>query len=343
MTTLFPEMMTLVRSGLYDRMPSPEELERIASLELGQWKEIVTMVREQTVSGIVSHAVTRISETVRVPDSILFNLMADAERIAVRSRRIIRTAEKIDEVLSAQGFHPVVMKGPAVAAWYPKPELRVSGDIDLYFQPEEMEPVRAWIENAGLPTKKAPDGSFHFDTEGTDVDVHGTYFDLHCDASLLPVVPSPEATLLMLSAHILKHACGTGVGLRQLCDMAIAYHALDGQYEPDALKALYQRTKTLKWNQLLSAFLNTWMEARVPDFAPEHPVSPAPLEKIVLEGGNFGHFAAQRQKAMTGSEGRRKADTLLRMLRRLPFSMKYAPGETISRLRALTNGNMRRR
>ena len=131
MTTLFPEMMTLVRSGLYDRMPSPEELERIASLELGQWKEIVTMVREQTVSGIVSHAVTRISETVRVPDSILFNLMADAERIAVRSRRIIRTAEKIDEVLSAQGFHPVVMKGPAVAAWYPKPELRVSGDIDL--------------------------------------------------------------------------------------------------------------------------------------------------------------------------------------------------------------------
>ena len=111
----------------------------------------------------------------------------------------------------------------------------------------------------------------------------------------------------------------------------------------DLLKALYQRTKTLKWNQLLSAFLNTWLEARVPDFAPERPVSPAPLEKIVLEGGNFGHFAAQRQKAMTGSEGRRKADTLLRMLRRLPFSMKYAPGETISRLRALTNGNMRRR
>ena len=339
MIFLFREMMTLVRGGLYDRMPSPEELERIASLELGQWKEIVTMVREQTVSGIVSHAVTRISETVQIPDSILFTLMAEAERIAARSRRIIRTAKKIHDVLSAQGFHPVVMKGPAVAAWYPKPELRVSGDIDLYFRPEEMDAVRAWIENAGLPTKKAPDGSFHFDTEGTNVDVHGTYFDLHCNASLLPEVPSPEATLLMLSAHILKHACGTGVGLRQFCDMAIAYHALDGQYETDSLKALYQRTKTLKWNLLLSAFLNTWLEARVPDFAPVRPVSPAPLEKIVLEGGNFGHFAAQRQKALAGSEGRRKADTVGRMLRRLPFSMKYAPRETWARIRSLSSGN----
>ena len=337
---LDPTFLALLRSGLYRTDPAPTELEAIARLELGQWKEIIQFAREQTVTGIIGDAVTRLPGSVHVPESILYTVMGEMERIRYRSRRITLTADKIEEVLQGRGFHPLVMKGPAVATFYPDPLLRISGDIDLYLPSQEIAPVREWIASTGLKVRPAPDGSFHFNTEGTDVDVHDTYYDLHRDASLLPAIPSAEATLLMLSAHILKHAAGTGVGLRQCCDLALAYQGLSGQYDPDALKKWSEQAGLLKWNQLLSAFLNTRLLADVPSFSPVQLPDPQKLDRIVLDGGNFGHFAARRTDALKGPGWKRKMDTVRCFLRRLPFSLTYAPHETFARIGDLVKGNL---
>ena len=189
-----------------------------------------------------------------------------------------------------------------------------------------------------MASETAPDGSEHFTYEGFDVDVHGQYFDLHGKGEL-PPIPSPEATLLMLSAHTLKHAVGAGIGLRQLCDLAAAYLALDGQYRAEDLRRYFKANKLVRWNKLVNSFLQK--ELGVPDHLyGSTSESSHLLLKMLRDGGNFGHYAASRSKALEQSALRRKADTAWRFFRRLPFSLRYAPGEAFSTIFTLIRGNL---
>jgi putative flippase GtrA len=142
----------------------------------------------------------------------------------------------------------------------------------------------------------------------------------------------------MLSAHIFKHASGPGIGLRQLCDMAVAYDRL--AFEPDVLLKTYRKAGLLKWNVLLYSFLRKYLGLRDIFGDSVKTVDPTPLLTIVEEGGNFGHFDASRKEALTGETHQRKIDTAKRYLKRLPFALKYAPREAVRYFIDLIRGNM---
>lgn len=293
------------------------------------WQAVLAEAKRQSVTGLLYMAVSRLPEDFSLPEEVLFRLVSRSRQIEMRGNAMAQASTALQAQLEAAGLHPVLMKGAQVAAFYSEPAFREYGDIDLYLPPEEMLPM-AW--------EAAPDGSAHFVYQGIDVDVHRHYFDLH-RKSILPSVPSPEATLLMLSAHTLKHAVGAGIGLRQLCDLAAAYLALDGQYSPDSLRYFYKEHRLVRWNKLVNSFLQT--ELGVPDrlYGGMQPSSGF-LLKMLEEGGNFGHHAASRSKALEQSSLRRKADTAWRFLKRLPFSLHYAPGEALPIFFTLVKGNL---
>ena len=319
-------LFALLCAGLYER-----SFAKFPALTLQQWKVLVSTARRQTVTGLLYRGVTHLPKGYDVPEGILLELAAEAERLERQSRTMNRVAEDLTARFAAEGLHPVIMKGPEAARFYAQPLLRECGDLDLYFPPSEIARVK---ELAG-PVETAPDGSFHFREEGVDVDVHDDYFNVH--SRRLPAVPSPEATLLMLSAHVLQHAMGPGIGLRQLCDVAMAYKAL--AVEPSRLKEVFREAGLERWNRLLFSFLHAHLGAE-PLY--EELPSPEPLEKIVFEGGNFGHYAATRRAALSRSAFRRKLDTAGRYLRRLPFSLKYAPREFLPSVGRLFAGNLRK-
>ncbi len=325
------------------------------ALSEADWQEILQMARKQTVTGLLFRGVANLPAEVQVPDSLLFPLMEETDRIRRQSWLVARTAKEITEFFEGRILHPVILKGPSVACFYPEPDLRESGDIDLYFNEKEFGKAvhairerlqRSAPEAQGLTT--LPDGSVHYKWNGIDIDQHARYFDLS-GVEGLPSVPSPEATLLMLSAHILKHSMGTGIGLRQLCDMAMAYERIP--YDRARLLACYEATGTADWNRLLASFLIRYLGAtRTPyTSATERQTAgtvdpglpdPAPLLDIVLGGGNFGHHEASREKALQAGPLQRKLDTARRFLGRLPFSLRYGSRQLAHYLKNLIKGNL---
>ena len=289
-------------------------------LSEAEWQEVLSLASQQSVSGIVYAGVSALPEEVPVPDSVTLSLMAEAGRIRRRSALVSGVLEKV--LKQFEGLSPVVMKGPAVAAFYPLPELRESGDIDLYF-PD------------GVTAPSAPDGSSHLRIDGIDIDIHSDYFDLGLKPKA--AVPSPEATLIMLSAHILKHAFSSGTGLRQICDIALAYKKLD--FDEGTLRALWKDFGLTRWNNLLSSFIRRYLGIEAP--LEKEDATTGRLLEIVLEGGNFGHFAADRREALASDAGARKADTLRRILRKAPFGLRYAPGKYLWYLTTLSKGNLK--
>ena len=289
----------------------------MAPLTDAEWKSLQTLAAQQSVIGIVYAGVSRMPEDFSVPDDVTLQLMAEASRIRKRSALVAGVLAKVKE----QFNDPIVLKGPAVAAFYPEPELRESGDLDLYFPDLKAAPT-------------APDGSSHLNIDGIDIDIHRSYFDLRLRPAV--EIPSPEATLLMLSAHILKHAFSSGTGLRQICDIALAYRSLAD--DEAALKALWTDCGLVKWNNLLSAFIREHLGVQAPLISEGEDTGK--LLSIVLEGGNFGHFAADRRKALEASAASRKTDTLKRLLQKAPFGLSYAPGKYLGYIFSLTKGNL---
>lgn len=332
------DLLLLVASALGNRPLSGPDFDRLCRWTVADWKQILEEAKVQSVQGLVYHAVCLLPPGTPVPEEVLFLLVAKAESIAKKGRSMMAAARSLTERMARLGLHPRVIKGEETARFYPDPSLRSYGDIDLFLPGDEFEDAVASIRAEGYDVRKDTDGSFHFEFEGVNVDMHARFYDLSCPPERLPGPFTPEGILLMLSAHAMKHAVGVGVGLRQLCDAAAAFRFLDGKYDPEAYLAACRKAGIIPWTRLLHRFLEVYLG--VPDRVfPENGVSPEPLLKLIREGGNFGHYGAGRLQAMERSPLLRKADTVFRFLRHLPFSLRYAPRETMARIRELIRGN----
>lgn len=297
-----------------------------------EWGAILWLAREQTVTGILYTGIARLPEEKMPPVPQRMTLLVEIDQIAKRTERVREVAEQLLADLRAAGLHPVIMKGPEAGKYYPAPSLRTSGDIDIFLNMPEYAQALSLLSAHGIAPLRAPDGSHVYQFGGVTVEHHPRYYDVHVRPEKLPAIPSPEAELLMFSAHILKHAIGAGVGLRQFCDIAEAYMALKGQYDCKLLLAAIEHAGMRRWHDLLCSFLQEHLG--VPENAlPTHKtVRTSGLYEIVLSGGNFG----QHRKGLK----RGKLQTLKAFLRRLPFSLRIAPRETFRTITELAQGNL---
>lgn len=337
---LSDEFFRLLRMALSPGISAKADSSSLASLDEDCWRMIAACAKEQSVTGMLGYALESLPENTKIPDDVLYYLLSEQEVTARAGRKKQVVSKSVTDYFEKKGLHPIIMKGPATAAFYPEPLMRSFGDIDLYFPGNEFREARN-IASGMTVIEDAGDGSFHFKWEDVDVDVHSRYFDIHRPDKDLPTVPSPEATILMLSAHAMKHACGTGIGIRQICDVAMAFRSLEGRYDVKCLREALRKAGMGRWQTLLSSFIINKLGIQAP--LPEGKTIPdTPLLNIVEEGGNFGHHAAGRSKAYGKSKTGRKLDTVKRFLKRLPFSLEYAPFETLRTIASLTVGNFKK-
>ena len=231
------------------------------------------------------------------------------------------------------------------------------------------------VKSRGAKVETMPDGSQNYEWEGIEIEQHPTIVDLCSprtrkwlgelddDPGFIPstladglLVPSPELNALLLNSHILKHTLGKGIGLRQMCDLAMEYHRIckDGRRTEcgERIFNLYKRAGILKWSRLLHSFL-VGVIGLPEDELPysERIVSAEPLMRIVEEGGNFGQYRGEDSghsgtstSSATGrlSDRKRKLKTAGMFLRRAGFSMRFAPKEAFWTFWELVKGQFRK-
>ena len=283
---------------------------------------MLEQARRQTVTGLVYLALEK--KDFHLPGDVIFKL---TNRISALVNRNLKIQAVETSVLNLFGqLHPVVMKGSVCAARYPSPLMRESGDIDLYFSEEEYP---AAVNLIGDDYYLNSDEGLCFFRDDCTVELHNRYYDLH--TSNVPDISTPEGELLMLAAHIFKHASGPGVGLRQICDFALAWRAYNGNMDN-----VFRAAGLEKWARLLLSFIHDYID---PSVQVRH-INPKPLLRLIDKSGNFGHHSASRGRRLQKSPFIRKTDTALRILAHIPFALRYAPGEVFPRIKELVKGNI---
>jgi hypothetical protein len=140
---------------------------------------------------------------------------------------------------------------------------------------------------------------------------------------------SPEEELLMLNGHILHHMSVTGCGLRQFADLAAAYAAHQGKYDPETFSARMRKLGLGRWTALLHSALVelTGVDAEC------LPVPPAgrqaDVDRIVRLVFTDGNFGLPKERRFSG------------FATRAFLFVRYCPGEFFARFFSLLRGRLK--
>lgn len=321
----FEITLSLLRSSLWG--------EEVPSLKLspGWWEEVYETARAQGVHTLVADA---FCEDCVPPKALLARWVLDVERSETAFERVVKVGEKLSGCWNEAGIRYAILKGASIAKMYPKPEHRMSGDIDFYFPDREGRKKSFAIAKKLGDTGLDSDGDIHYRYKGIVVEHHRRWNHLsswsaaNIKAQLEGNALNPEDTLLMLSSHILRHAMVGGAGLRQLTDLAVASRFYDGKYDKDALRFRIEKLGLKRWGRLLSSVLSYSFGVPKDElpFEPDGKYRAAFL-KLVRHDGNLGI---------------KKGNSFSWHLRRFALFMAVAPGEYFARYISLALGRTRR-
>ena len=230
--------------------------------DLGGWT-IDDVIRTATEEGVLPLLQWRLRDAA-VPPALHARLAQEARNAAAHSLFREVQLRKVAGVLARDGINTLLLKGNALGQWlYPKPYLRVSGDIDLLLESRAAaEQAAIACTELGYALEFLPAASNFEMTSRLVVDgISRSELDLHCrllnaaayadiftfeelwrDAMPLPAFGSGLRALCPL--HALAHAC-----LNRALDMQIG--------EPDLLKLLVdihllvERMDADGWQQFL--------------------------------------------------------------------------------------------
>lgn len=353
-------LLALLRAGIgiNNTLPSRDDLFPLTPIE---WREVQVLAQRQTVSGFTFAGLERLADDLMPPDELVLRWVAKVDQIEKNYKLITLAQSSLLHALRERGVRPVVQKGLSVARYYPEPELRECGDIDICLPEAEIAAAVEFARSLGQSVEIHADGSRSFAFRGFLVELHSRLIGLSAPGArrrLAAIVdrhaadprlsadlpaPAPLLELLLLDVHIMRHAFGTGIGLRQICDYVCAASSLRGHYDPAEFARACADLGIARWTALLNAFAVRYLGADPDALAPSGyksdsnlPVST--LMDIIIAGGNFGRHPGATAAHVSGS----KLHTLAMLLRRARFSLSLAPAEATWNLLRLAAGQLRR-
>lgn len=283
------------------------------------WGDVARTAKIQSALGVAGD--------VMLSDSRIASAMSQELRTKVKTFIManMMTHGKLNGVLvnvvshlSAAGIRSVLLKGQGLAQYYPKPELRQCGDIDLYVGLERyadsygvVKPLATQIDD-----RKALEVGKHYDffVGKVAVEMH-RYSDRYptpkldriyqevslkgLNEDLVPLMfsgqtvytPSDEYNAFYIFSHLFHHFLINGLGSRQLCDWMLFLRARSSHIDMSSLETILRRLDMLKPWQAFGCVLVKYFGMPAESFpfydsAQEHKADN--IVRRLLDEGNFG-------------------------------------------------------
>lgn len=257
------------------------------------------------------------------------------EQTVRQSYRLLMLSRYVIGLLKENGIDAILLKGCGTAAWYPVPELRKSGDIDLLFKSEdETRKALQILAQQGFVTTEDQSANHHivcesrdsvslelhmslaepFDSEKTNrfladcqkeyfahrrvVDCMGVAFELTSDGY--------HAFYLLL--HMLQHYVRAGFGVKLLCDWVVFWESPLSEEEKKIFLRLTQESGTFGFAVMMTRVCVKYLglrEKQVEFLMQTEPKDVCDLTEELMaeifEAEEFGHSSKDRMVVLRGT------------------------------------------
>ena len=209
----------------------------------------------------------------------------------------------IDELLSEAKVRHLFVKGAVLRRFYPAPELRTSGDIDVIVAPESFPAILDIVQRTdGIRITDRTTNLIVLQISGVSVEIHdnadvslAAYFDdifSLCNKTANPYtlqLPDDDH-LLYVIAHLAKHIAYRGAGIRMLMDVDVMLRHMS-QEEVNAFLKHCEIAGIGKTAETLLSLCVLWfgtpVEINVDVSGNEELLNS--FEHVLLDGGSFGY------------------------------------------------------
>lgn len=221
------------------------------------WAGLDILCRKQGTAPLVYNELLKHSDV--VPKERMMVMRQVCMQNMLGQQKLMQILKQSFEALEDKGVKPVLLKGFGLAQLYPLPYLRSWGDLDVYVGPGQYH------QAAAILRKTYPDAAHHDEEweelkhynftlpDGNVIEMHRTtikmdhpkdiriYYALEDDAMRPEVLQEvdiegakvylPEAKFNMLFTflHAVYHFVEAGMGMKQLCDVALLAHHTYGE------------------------------------------------------------------------------------------------------------------
>ena len=234
---------TLLRSALWG---TPVNITAVCD---EQYKGVMMIARKQRMEAMIGEVFIR--HQVKLGRHQVAHLLSIIKATERQNYKMNRLLTAYTEDLCQHGIRYHVVKGQAVGTYYPSPLMRTPGDIDIFFPEKSYVAAVALAEKQGMKMWKGNERGKH-----KVLVREGVVFELHWRL-LIPAFPwhrrewdsiidkcwQQETGVIINSRwvgtlpmiyhmmyvfmHLFYHLITSGVGLRQLCDVAVLLKRCD--------------------------------------------------------------------------------------------------------------------
>lgn len=278
--------------------------------EATDWR---TLFQEAYNQGVPLLFFDALSQLQQIPEPVFSKSFALARRCTAHNLRAESTQDLLVSTLHA-GEHPyVILKGEAAAAYYPKPELRLLGDVDFLLQDGHAEAVIETMKQQGFSLnteiqsyhqaliRGSEQMELHFEVagipQGQAGDVVRAYLEtVFTERELCRrenrsyYVPSHAHHGMILLLHMQHHMQSHGMGLRHLMDWACFVQRTEEEpFWQERLLPVLKKIGLRHYCAVMTKLCALFLEIRCPEWACYAPDALCwALMEDLLAGGNFG-------------------------------------------------------
>lgn len=292
-----------IRMGLWKK----EEAYSGKTLSTEEWEELFRMAHRQAVTGLLIDGVALDAQR---PDQVLWDSwVAHLFFLERANRYIAQRGEAWIEKLAQAGIPATLFKGSSVASWYPEPWHRSYGDVDIVIT-GGWNRLEAFLEQEGGTFYRSQEDEIVLEEKNRLlVEFHRHWECLYnplTNRRLQQICRSAqpgdkELYFVCLILHIQRHVLTYGVGLKQICDVAVMLRR--ASLELGKVASLLHRLHADRFSRLLFGFIAVHLGG-VEDY-PLAPVTTGKgwerLNKAILQEG---YHSKIEQERVAGSKSR---------------------------------------
>lgn len=216
-------------------------------------------------------------------------------------------AEKLSQTLARNGIDHIVMKGYVLRGYYPVPELRTFGDIDMVIHLEDRKKSDELLRSLGYQPEADWEPVFRYIKEVEYYEIHTEIVDVNVSSKadyrgyfreLWRYVEAdgghcyrfqPEFHFVYLLTHLAKHVTGSGAGVRMYLDVAAYLRHFGGSLDWDWVRQELEKLR-------LTEFANIVLQMVQESFGVASPIPLTAVEEetmrsfleFTMAGGVFG-------------------------------------------------------
>lgn len=252
-------------------------------IETSQWWTLFRLAQRGHVAALTSLTIANLD----IPRDVKIPWLAEREKAASWYRYQLEVQQDVIRVMERRLIDTLVLKGSTLAQYYPQPELREFGDVDLYFYARHDEADNIARRELGVTILDNSPHHTKYDLRGVTVESHRDFLNRRyprsnrsLEASLKKMAPSANFEVLYLMRHLATHFASGRITLRDITDFYLTSHTHHSDVNWPVVQDLVKRSGMLPFAAALCTIVEKRFDYRIPLTFPVYIIGNDTAEQV---------------------------------------------------------------